>query len=274
MVTLLSSILLGFVLGMRHATDADHVIAVATIVGREKSIAPATLVGILWGLGHTATVVVVGGVMIVFGIVIPERVAHLLESGVGIMLIVLGVLALKGVLRRERVAFAPVEHPHRPAITPRPRAPSLDRHAHVHAHGDHVHTHRHSHERNGHGHAEDATATAWLDRQLGRLGVYQALRPVVVGIIHGLAGSAAVALLVLGAIRDPWWGVAYLIVFGLGTIAGMMLVTAVIALPFALSARRLPRMNLVLRVGSGGLSIVFGAWLLIASLGEAWQPVA
>lgn len=273
MVTLLSSILLGFVLGMRHATDADHVIAVATIVGREKNIAPATLVGILWGLGHTATVVVVGGAMIVFGVVIPEPVAHLLESAVGVMLVVLGVLALKGALRREKVAFAPVQHPHG-AVAARPRPPTLDRHAHVHAHGDHVHTHRHSHEQNGHGHAEDATATAWLDRQLGKLGVYQTLRPVVVGIVHGLAGSAAVALLVLGAIRDPWWGIAYLVVFGLGTIAGMMLITAVIALPFALSARRLPRMNRWLRIGSGALSVVFGAWLLAASAREAWRHIA
>lgn len=255
---------------MRHATDADHVIAVATIVGREKSIAPATLVGILWGLGHTATVVVVGGAMIVSGLVIPEHVAHLLESGVGLMLVVLGVLALKGALKREKVAFAPVDHPHR-SISARPRASLAQRHAHVHAHGDHVHTHRHGHGNDGHGHADDATATAWIDRQLGRLGVYQALRPVIVGVIHGLAGSAAVALVVLGAIREPWWGVAYLVVFGLGTIAGMMLITAIIALPFALSARRLPRMNLVLRIGSGALSIAFGAWLLASSAGEAFR---
>jgi hypothetical protein len=92
--------------------------------------------------------------------------------------------------------------------------------------------------------------------------VYHLLRPLIVGVVHGLAGSAAMALLVLNAIRDPWWGVAYLLVYGLGTVAGMMLITAAIAAPFAYSASRLPRINMFMRFASGVLSLGFGLFLM------------
>ena len=258
MPTLLSSILLGFLLGMRHATDADHVLAIATIVGREKRIGTAALIGALWGLGHTVTVAIVGGAMILTGIVIPDGIAQAMEFGVGIMLVVLGANVLWGMRRAAPIRYVATAsaHPHvRPATAAR-------RHAHVHAHGDYAHTHRHGHAREDHGHPESATPAAWLDRHLGRLGVYQSIRPIVIGVVHGLAGSAAVALLVLGAIRDPWWGLAYLFVFGLGTIAGMMLITALIAVPFSLSWARLPRINHALRLASGLLSLGFGLFLI------------
>jgi high-affinity nickel permease len=260
--TLLSSILLGFLLGMRHATDADHVIAVATIVGREKRIGAAALVGALWGLGHTVTVAIVGGAMILTGVVIPDLVARTMEFGVGIMLVVLGANVLLGMRREPPVRYVPaaLAHPHvRPSSIGRPPKAV---HAHVHAHGDYAHAHRHGHSHQDHGHPESATPAAWLDRHLGRLGVYQSIRPIVIGVVHGLAGSAAVALLVLGAIRDPWWGLAYLFVFGLGTIAGMMLITALIAVPFSLSWARLPRINHVLRIASGLLSLGLGLFLM------------
>ncbi|MBL8535197.1 MAG: sulfite exporter TauE/SafE family protein [Betaproteobacteria bacterium] len=270
MVTLLSTIALGFFLGMRHATDADHVIAVATIVGRSRSLRPAAVVGALWGIGHSATVLLVGGAMVLFEIAIPPGAVHWLELAVGAMLVLLGIFALVSLARRDKVDFVAVPHPHTPLLGrdaaghPAP----LVRHAHLHVHGDHVHSHRHGHGAAGHGHSENATTTSWLDRNLGSLPLYHALRPVLVGIVHGLAGSAAVALVVLGAIRDPWWGIAYLLVFGVGTIAGMMIVTAVIALPFALSARRLPRLNTLLQAFSGVLSLGFGAYLL-ATVGQA-----
>lgn len=261
MSTIASFILLGFVFGMRHATDADHVIAVATIVGRERQVGPAAMIGALWGVGHTTTLALVGGAMIVLGVVIPERVAQWMELAVGVMLVVLGIAALWGLRRLwGRRHYAPLaadtRHVHaRGGTVGRP-------HAHTHAHGDYAHTHRHGHSHADHGHEENATPAAWLDRRFGRLGAYQALRPVCIGVVHGLAGSAAVALMVLGAIRDPWWGVAYLLVFGAGTIVGMMLITAVIAIPFSLSSAKLPRVNTGLRVASGVLSIAFGAWLL------------
>ena len=245
---------------MRHATDADHVIAVSTIVGRERRIGAAAIIGALWGMGHTATVGVVGAVVILFGVTIPAVLAQALECAVGLMLIGLGITTLVQWLRADRRAYTAVPLAPPPALHPHASRESLvlARHAHTHGHGDFVHSHRHGHGHGEHGHPEDATPASWLDRHFGRLGVYQTARPVLIGVVHGLAGSAAVALLALGAILDPWWGVAYLLVFGLGTMAGMVLITMVIAAPFAWSSGRLPRFNAGLQVASGLLSTAFG----------------
>lgn len=260
MPTLLSAILLGFFLGMRHATDADHVVAVATIVGRERRIGAAAIIGALWGMGHTATVGVVGAVVILFGVTIPDHLAQAMEFGVGLMLIGLGIATLVQWVRSDRRTYTAISPAPPLALHPHPPRESLvgARHAHTHVHGDFVHSHRHGHGDANHGHPEDATPASWLDRRFGRLGFYRTARPVLIGVVHGLAGSAALALLALGAIRDPWWGVAYLVVFGLGTMAGMILITMLIAVPFALSSGRLPRFNAALQVVSGVLSTMFG----------------
>lgn len=276
MPTLLSAILLGFFLGMRHATDADHVIAVSTIVGRERRIGAAAIIGALWGMGHTATVGVVGAIVILFGVAIPRGLAQVLEFGVGVMLIALGIATLVQWVRSDRRAYTAV--PAIPALALHPHTPRESlvgaRHAHTHTHGDFVHSHRHGHDIGNHGHPENATPASWLDRRFGRLGLYQTVRPVLIGVVHGLAGSAAVALLALGAIRDPWWGVAYLLVFGLGTMAGMILITMLIAVPFALSSGRLPRLNAGLQVASGVLSTVFGLALAGQALADSGLFVA
>jgi high-affinity nickel permease len=206
MVTLLSIVALGFFLGMRHATDPDHVIAVTTIVSRQKSIRHAALIGVLWGLGHTITILAVGSAIILFGLVIPPRVGLTMELSVGLMLILLGILNLSGIMRWIAETFTP----------------SAQGHSHPHGHGDYIHSHPHGHAPERHGHADDATLVGWMDRTFGRLGLYQIVRPLAVGIVHGLAGSAAVALLVLTTIRVPLWGVLYLLVFGLGTVAGII----------------------------------------------------
>jgi high-affinity nickel-transport protein len=254
MTTLLSVLLLGFFLGMRHATDADHVIAVTTIVSRQRSIRGAAWTGALWGLGHTLTIVAVGGAIVLFGLVIPPRVGLGMEFSVALMLILLGILTLTGVTRRIQEARAGSHHAEH----------AEHHHAHPHAHGDYVHSHVHGHAAGAHGHPDELTPQARLDRALGRLGVYQVLRPLVVGLVHGLAGSAAVALLVLAAIRDPWLAVAYLLVFGAGTIAGMMLITAAVAVPFAVTTSRFAWLNRHLATASGLLSLAFGLWM-------AWQ---
>ena len=251
MTTLVSILFLGFFLGMRHATDADHVIAVTTIVSRQRDIRGAALTGIFWGIGHTITLVAVGGAIVLFGLVIPERLGLSFEFCVALMLILLGVLNLRAIKRGIQEAAALV-------------APNADHapHAHPHEHGDYVHEHSHGHAPGKHGHAEDAVPSARLDKFFGRLGLYRTLRPIVIGLVHGLAGSAAVALLVLPIIHDPVWALAYLLIFGAGTIAGMMLITAAIAVPISYTADRFHLLNRYLGATAGVLSVAFGAFLI------------
>lgn len=196
LAALLSVLALGFLLGMRHATDPDHVVAVTTIVAQQRSLARAARTGVLWGIGHTATIVLVGGTIIVLKVQldgIPPRVGLSLEFAVAVMLVVLGLLTLAGGERR----------------------------------------------------VADSTA-----------------RPITVGFVHGLAGSAAVATLPqVALIPDPRWAVGYLAVFGAGTIAGMLLVTASLAAPALLAFHRFAGMNRTLRVVSGVMSIAFGLFL-------------
>jgi ABC-type nickel/cobalt efflux system permease component RcnA len=246
-ITLLSIIALGFFLGMRHATDPDHVIAVTTIVSRQRSIRHAALIGVLWGLGHTITILVVGSAIILFRLVIPPRIGLTMELSVGLMLILLGVMNLSGIMRWITETVTPLQP---------------GQHSHPHGHGDYVHSHPHVHSPEKHGHAEDATPVGWMDRTFGQLGLYQIVRPLAVGIVHGLAGSAAVALLVLTTIRAPFAAVAYLLVFGIGTIAGMMLITAAIAVPFTFSETRFARLNRGLAVASGLISLCFGLFVV------------
>ena len=261
MASLVSILLLGFFLGMRHATDPDHVIAVTTIVARQRRVGAAALIGVLWGIGHTLTMVAVGGAIIVFGVVIPPRLGLTMELSVALMLILLGLLNVAGIMRWITAIATPV-------------------HVHPHRHGDYAHSHAHGQTPAAHGHGEDDTPIARLDRRLGGLGLYQMLRPLVVGVVHGLAGSAAVALLVLATIPDPWWGIAYLVVFGAGTIAGMMLITAATALPFTYTVSRFAAVNRHLVLASGVASIGFGLFLVyrigvvdgLFASGGRWTP--
>ena len=242
MITLVSILFLGFFLGMRHATDSDHVIAVTTIVSRQRSIGSAALTGVFWGIGHSFTLLVVGSAIVFFGIVVPERLGLSLEFCVALMLILLGALNLRVTMRSLRNNVAD------------------DHHEHVHRHGDYVHTHPHGHAADTHGHSDDSVPSARLDRMFGRMKLYWAMRPVLIGIVHGLAGSAAVALLVLPIIQRPAWAIAYLLVFGGGTIAGMMLMTATIAIPVTYGAR----FNFFHRhfgTAAGAVSVCFGLFL-------------
>jgi ABC-type nickel/cobalt efflux system permease component RcnA len=246
MTSLLAVTILGFFLGMRHAADPDHVIAVTTIVTRHGSPARAAVIGVLWGIGHTLTILVVGAGIVLMGWVIPPRVGLSLELSVGVMLIVLGILNLRGAYREARGEVSAPGH-------------SIDHmHSHAHAHGDYVHTHPHQHQPEAHPHREEDTPLARLDRVLGGLRPYELLRPLIVGVIHGLAGSAAVALLVLAAIGNGAWSVAYLLLFGLGTIVGMMLITVGLAWPLAGVAPRFSQLPRRLRLASGLVSLVAG----------------
>jgi high-affinity nickel-transport protein len=217
-VSLFTVLMLGLFLGVRHATDADHVVAVSTIVCREHTTRAAMKVGALWGLGHTLTIVLVGGAIVVFGLVIPARVGLAMEMAVAVMLVVLGGLNIKRALRR------------------RDAAP-------IHSHSD-LHA---------------APARRGLEEL--RLPLSARLRPLVVGIVHGLAGSAALALLVLTTIHDTAQAVLYLGVFGVGTVLGMALLTAVVALPVAAASRRFISFERWLAGVTGLLSLGFGLFL-------------
>jgi high-affinity nickel-transport protein len=202
-MSLAAILTLGFFLGMRHATDVDHVVAVIAIVSRERSLRAAVPVGVHWGVGHTVTILIVGGAIILLGLVIPARLGLGMEMAVAFMLVGLGAMNVRSFLfNRPGVANADRR--------PRPRA---------------------------------------------------SRRPLFVGIVHGLAGSAAIALLVLGTVRDPWWGLGYLLVFGMGTIAGMLLITTALAVPVAVAARRFERFHRVLGVVTGVASVAFGVVL-------------
>jgi len=268
-LNVVSFLFLGFFLGMRHATDADHVVAIATIVSRQRSVAGSALIGAAWGVGHTVTVMAVGAAIIVFGVVIPPRLGMSMEFAVGIMLVLLGVLTLTG-MGRAAHAHAGVPDGHEPVV-----------HDHLHAHGDYLHRHPHGHSPGAHGHAGEQTPLARLDWGLGGIALYDWLRPFVVGLVHGLAGSAAVALMVLSIIREPAAALGYLLLFGLGTIVGMMLITLILSAPFTFTAVNLPKFNWRLRLASGLVSFSFGA-VLIYGIGFAegglftdapiWEP--
>jgi high-affinity nickel permease len=250
MISFLSIIALGFFLGMRHATDPDHVIAVTTIVARHRTIKDASLIGVLWGVGHTVTIVAVGGAIILLGWVIPARIGMSMEFSVALMLILLGIMNLTGFLQWINGRFSS-------ALTDQIKFDS-----HPHVRGDYVHVRRHTHHPVRHDHHTQDTSLTWFDRHLGRIGLYQLARPFIVGIVHGLAGSAAVALLVLATIRDPLWAVFYLFVFGVGTIAGMILITAAISLPVVFAGKASSRIGWGLRVSSGLISLGFGLFLV------------
>lgn len=244
MLTFFSIVAVGFFLGMRHATDPDHVVAVTTIVSRQRNLLKAAMTGIFWGIGHTLTIFVVGTIIILFDVVIPARIGLSMEFSVGLMLIVLGVMNIVSFVRSAR-SIAPQD----PGVL----------HQHPHSHGDYVHSHAHGHAPEVHSHSQ--TPLTWLDRLFGRIGLYQQLRPLVVGIVHGLAGSAAVALLILTTIRNPHWAMAYLLVFGVGTVAGMMLITMSIASTFNFFGKRHPRFSQRLGLASGLVSLAFGVFL-------------
>jgi high-affinity nickel permease len=244
MPSLLAIIVLGLFLGIRHATDPDHVVAVTTIVSRERTMLHALVIGVLWGLGHTVTILVVGSGILLLKLTIPPRLGLTMELSVACMLILLGVSNLTGLMRRAVEWLAPSGY-------------GSGAHAHVIGGRVMIHTH-------------DAgefvvqprgSIVDWLRHWCQRLGTFHTLRPLAVGIVHGLAGSAAVALLLLTTISRPGWAIGYLLVFGIGTIAGMMLITTAIALPFTYTLRHFARLNQVLAIASGAISVSFGLFL-------------
>jgi high-affinity nickel-transport protein len=193
-MSLVLTFVTSLLLGMRHATDPDHIVAVTTIVMRERSVMKAAVVGAVWGLGHTITLLIVGGAIIAFKIGFNARLGLSMELSVAVMLIVLGLLNLFDVRMSTRT---------------------------------------------------QSTS-----------------RPFFVGVVHGLAGSAAAALLIVPLLDDPRWAALYLLTFGLGTIVGMSIITLSIAAPSLLADAHMPSLQRSLRLASGAVSVVFGLYLV------------
>jgi ABC-type nickel/cobalt efflux system permease component RcnA len=223
---------LGLVFGLKHATEVDHVVAVSTIVSQHRHLGRAALVGGLWGIGHTISLILVGAVVLMLRVAIPERVANWLEFCVALMIIGLGLNALLRALQGKRARL----------------------HVHQHTHDGLTHAHVHFHE-GGTEHAP-AETVAPHSHTVSRLGI----KPLLVGAMHGLAGSATLTLLVLTQINSALLGLLYLTVFGIGSIFGMLLMSFLVGLPFALSARRLSGVNYGLQAAAGILSVAFGLW--------------
>jgi ABC-type nickel/cobalt efflux system permease component RcnA len=221
---MLTTLAIGLFLGMEHALDADHVVAVSTMVSQRGGLKRASLVGLFWGLGHTATLFLAGLVVILFKLSIPPRLALSMEFAVGVILVALGVSVVRGYIAG-RV------------------------HAHAHRHGGEDHRHFHSHAAtrdHAHGHAHPAHA-----------------RSLLVGMVHGLAGSAALMLLVLSTISTPALGLLYIVIFGAGSVVGMLGMSTLVGVPFSLAAQRSASVQRTLRMACGSASIAYGAWILV-----------
>lgn len=245
--------LLGLLLGMRHATDPDHVIAVTSILSRERRLMTAARIGVVWGLGHTLTVMLVGAAIIAFKIAIPTRLGLAMEFAVAVVLILLGVGAASSMMRKFAARVRGTSSDHEDLVV----------HAHRHAHAGAVHSHPHVHIGTG----KNADDSIHHDHRIpaDKLPVFGSRSPLLksfgVGLVHGLAGSAAIALLVLSAIPQPLWATLYLAIFCAGTIIGMGSITAAIATPFVVASRRVSWLHQGLVTGSGLLSFGFGLFL-------------
>jgi high-affinity nickel-transport protein len=241
MIGLLTIVAIGFFLGMRHATDPDHVIAVSTILSREGQVKRSALIGAAWGVGHTLTILLVGSAMIVFRIALPPRLGLTMELAVGLMLIFLGIRNLGGLLSWPAQQVKSALDEQRP---------------HYHAHGDYVHVHSHAQE-----HDPQQTPVAFLDRWFKGVRFYLWVRPLLIGIVHGLAGSAAIALLVLSTISSVRWAILYLLVFGIGTILGMVVITMTIGCTFVYGQNRFPHIGHYFGWAAGLISVAFGLFI-------------
>ena len=222
-----TTLALGFVLGLRHALDADHLAAVSTFVTEERSLLRSSLIGVSWGLGHTAALLVFGLGVAAFRFALTPRFSQFLEFLVGCMLVLLGGNVLYKLAKGRAL------------------------HVHTHAHDGGPHTHLHLHPAAaGHDHPHQ-------HRSL-RLGG----RPFVVGVVHGLAGTAALMMLVVGAIPSLWLAAGYILIFGVGSIGGMTVMSLLMTVPLTLAARRLGLIERLIRLAAGLFSLIFGLYLV------------
>lgn len=229
--TLMSALSLGLILGLRHAFDPDHIAAVSTIVSEAKSVRRSSIVGTSWGLGHAMSLFIAGVLVIALKVQISDRVALWMEFAVALMLVLLGVKALLRSFRGWKL------------------------HVHRHTHGGHSHIHAHLHRLD--------TDHVHSHRHLIRSGA----QPFAVGLVHGLAGSSGLMILVLATIPSAVGGLIYIVVFGLGSIGGMLLMSCLISLPFVFG-KRFTALGETMQLIVGLSSTAFGLFL---ALQIGWQ---
>jgi ABC-type nickel/cobalt efflux system permease component RcnA len=225
---MLSILLLGFLIGLQHAMEADHVAAVASLVTHDRGLNETARQGLIWGVGHALTLFVFAGLVLMMDAVIPTQLAQMLELTVGVMLILLGINVIRR-LYLERIHF------------------------HVHAHGEVAHFHAHSHQMDiEHG----------LDPHEHRHAQQFPMRALFVGMMHGMAGSAALILLTLETVASPMEGLLYISLFGLGSVAGMGLLALVIAVPLRYSAKSMTWAHNSLKGAVGLVTLGLGVALV------------
>jgi sulfite exporter TauE/SafE len=213
---------LGFFIGLKHATDSDHLAAVSTIVTEQKSLWSSAFIGGVWGLGHTISLFVAGILVLLLDFQISARTEQMLEFGVGVMLILLGLNVLRKIISGGQLHF------------------------HTHEHGTHAHAHPHLHEHS----EQDAPNT--------HHGFKFSPRALLIGMVHGLAGSAALMLPIIPTIDSKAVGLLYIVIFGIGSIGGMMLMSLLVGLPFIFTALRFNRFNFILQSVAGLVSVGLG----------------
>jgi sulfite exporter TauE/SafE len=216
----------GFLIGLKHATEADHLAAVSTIVSERKSLLSSMFIGGVWGLGHTISLVIAGIFVLLLDFQISEQTERMLEFGVGVMLVLLGLNVLRKIVQGGTLHF------------------------HAHEHGARQHVHAHLHELGA------------ADEPNTHHGFSFSPRALVIGMIHGLAGSAALMLLVIPTIDSRLLGLLYIIIFGVGSIGGMMLMSLLVGLPFSLTALRFNRFNSLLQSVAGLISVGLGFFII------------
>src|SRR3954462_9913259 len=223
---------LGFLLGMQHALEADHIAAVSSIAARRSEVRDIVKHGLTWGLGHTLTLFTFAGAAILLGHAIPERLSRPLETAVGIMLVGLGTHVLWR-LSRERMHL----HAH--------RHPDGTVHVHAHSHAGEVVPHARAAHAHGHG-------FRW--------------RTLLVGLMHGMAGSAALLVLTVSQVSSPARGLGYVALFGIGSMVGMGALSTVIAVPLAVSARWLTWANRGLQGAVGLVTVAIGIMTVVETV--------
>jgi hypothetical protein len=252
-MTVFSILLMGLLLGVKHATEADHLAAVATLATREATLAQTLRQGVAWGVGHTLSLMGFGGVVFLLGRAISPSLEQALETAVGIMLIVLGADVLRRLLVA-RIHFHVHRHAAQDGQLREQEQEQLREQVHeqVHEHVQHVHAHSHrgegAHEASAHRHEH---ARRWP------------LRALMVGMMHGLAGSAALVMLSLKSLPSWSIGLGYIVVFGVGSIAGMALLSVAIALPLRLSAGYLLGLHRSMTGLVGLFSCALGAYMVV-----------